>query len=109
MEQDREEAGVSERGLFLVFEGGDGVGKTTQVELLQRWLADRGREVVRTFEPGGFLNEVALSPDAAWVERRMTAQPPGPGFPRQEPSVASSKLRPRVLFVFMCEIPSGSP
>ena len=39
-------------GLFIVFEGGDGVGKSTQVERLCRWLTDRGEEVVRTFEPG---------------------------------------------------------
>jgi len=40
------------RGLFVVFEGGDGVGKTTQVERLVRRLASSGREVVQTFEPG---------------------------------------------------------
>lgn len=39
-------------GLFIVFEGGDGVGKSTQVDRLCRWLVDRGEEVVRTFEPG---------------------------------------------------------
>lgn len=39
-------------GLFLVFEGGDGVGKTTQLDLLCAWLADRGERVVRTYEPG---------------------------------------------------------
>jgi len=39
-------------GLFLVFEGGDGVGKSTQVELLCATLAAAGREVVKTFEPG---------------------------------------------------------
>ena len=39
-------------GLFLVFEGGDGVGKSTQVALLCTALADAGREVLRTFEPG---------------------------------------------------------
>lgn len=39
-------------GLFIVFEGGDGVGKSTQVDRLCRWLTDRGEEVVRTFEPG---------------------------------------------------------
>jgi dTMP kinase len=38
--------------LFVVFEGGDGVGKTTQVELCCRWLTEQGYEVVRTFEPG---------------------------------------------------------
>jgi len=42
----------TDRGLFIVFEGGDGVGKTTQVERLCAWLSDRPVEVVRTFEPG---------------------------------------------------------
>lgn len=36
----------------MVFEGGDGVGKSTQAGLLAEWLSDRGHEVVRTFEPG---------------------------------------------------------
>ena len=40
-------------GLFITFEGGDGVGKTTQSELLDAWLTSRGRTVVRTREPGG--------------------------------------------------------
>lgn len=39
-------------GAFVVFEGGDGVGKSTQARLLADWLAGQGREVVRTFEPG---------------------------------------------------------
>ncbi|QEW03891.1 dTMP kinase [Microbacterium lushaniae] len=40
-------------GLFLTFEGGDGAGKTTQARLLEQWLTERGRAVVRTREPGG--------------------------------------------------------
>ncbi len=40
-------------GLFVVFEGGDGAGKTTQVGLLQQWLERHGEEVVVTHEPGG--------------------------------------------------------
>jgi dTMP kinase len=39
-------------GVFVVLEGGDGVGKSTQAGLLCEWLSDRGVEVVRTFEPG---------------------------------------------------------
>jgi dTMP kinase len=40
-------------GLFVTFAGGDGVGKTTQAALLDTWLSERGRTVVRTREPGG--------------------------------------------------------
>lgn len=39
--------------LFVTFEGGDGVGKTTQAALLDAWLTSVGRTVVRTREPGG--------------------------------------------------------
>ena len=40
------------RGLFVVFEGGEGAGKSTQVETLAAALRGRGREVVVTREPG---------------------------------------------------------
>jgi len=40
-------------GRFITLEGGDGAGKTTQVELLTAWLEAHGRTVVRTREPGG--------------------------------------------------------
>ena len=41
------------QGLFISFEGIDGVGKSTQADLMESHLAKRGLEVVRTLEPGG--------------------------------------------------------
>jgi dTMP kinase len=38
---------------FVVLEGGDGSGKSTQVPRLAEWLSGRGLEVVVTREPGG--------------------------------------------------------
>jgi dTMP kinase len=44
---------VTAPGLFITLEGGDGSGKSTQAELLEAWLADAHRTVIRTREPGG--------------------------------------------------------
>jgi len=40
-------------GRLISFEGLDGAGKTTQMELLERWLAERHILYIRTREPGG--------------------------------------------------------
>jgi len=68
----------SPTGTFVVFEGGDGVGKTTQAELLCAWLAERGHEVVRTFEPGdtavgAAIRRIVLDPATREMSPRAEA------------------------------------
>src|SRR5690606_8053932 len=41
------------RGKFITIEGGEGVGKSTQIGALRDWLSEQGLEVVLTREPGG--------------------------------------------------------
>jgi dTMP kinase len=57
------------RGRFITFEGGEGVGKSTQVERLKGRLEAAGYDVVATREPGGSpraerIREVLLRGDA---------------------------------------------
>lgn len=56
------------RGLFITFEGADGCGKTTQIELLDKYLKEKGRQTLLTREPGAKglgvkLREILLNYD----------------------------------------------
>jgi dTMP kinase len=44
---------TAQRGRFIVLEGGEGAGKSTQAARLAAWLEEQGKQVVRTREPGG--------------------------------------------------------
>ncbi|CAN5769789.1 hypothetical protein BH23ACT12_BH23ACT12_05150 [soil metagenome] len=66
------------QGMFLVFEGGDGSGKSTQMELLRQHLIARGHRVVVTAEPGGTaigkkLRELLLDPASSRLSDKAEA------------------------------------
>jgi dTMP kinase len=63
-------------GLFVAFEGGEGVGKSTQIARAAAWLRARGRTVVETREPGGTPLGLEL--------RRLVLDPDGHVTPRSE-------------------------
>ena len=55
-------------GLFITFEGADGCGKTTQIELLDKFLKEKGYDTLLTREPGAKglgvkLREILLNYD----------------------------------------------
>ncbi|GGW51726.1 dTMP kinase [Vreelandella hamiltonii] len=58
---------MSKRGRFITLEGGEGVGKSTNVAFVEAWLNEQGLDVVRTREPGGTpraeaIRELLLDP-----------------------------------------------
>jgi dTMP kinase len=65
-------------GYFIVFEGGEGTGKSTQIKLLAERLRDAGRSVVLTWEPGGTpagtkIRELLLAPETGALSFRAEA------------------------------------
>ncbi|MCX7898860.1 MAG: dTMP kinase [Methylocystis sp.] len=61
----------SETGRFITFEGGEGVGKSTQLARLADYLQSLGFEVVTTREPGGTPRAERLR--SALLDGRITA------------------------------------
>ncbi|SCF62996.1 dTMP kinase [Streptomyces sp. MnatMP-M17] len=65
-------------GFFLAIEGGDGAGKSTQVEALAEWIRAKGHEVVVTREPGATpvgkrLRSILLDVSSAGLSNRAEA------------------------------------
>jgi dTMP kinase len=64
-------------GLFVAFEGGEGVGKSTQIARAAEWLRAQGYPVLETREPGGtplgeVLRHLVLDPDGHVTPRAET-------------------------------------
>lgn len=47
--------------MFITFEGGEGTGKTTLIEIVRKSLSERGYDVILTREPGGSGSEFSES------------------------------------------------
>jgi dTMP kinase len=70
--------GQINKGIFIAFEGGEGSGKSTQAELLKKYLTEIGEKVVLTREPGGTvlgkqLREILLDPGTGAISPRAEA------------------------------------
>ncbi len=65
-------------GFFIAFEGGDGAGKSTQVQAIAEWIRGKGHEVVVTREPGATpigkrLRAILLDVSSAGLSDRAEA------------------------------------
>jgi dTMP kinase len=72
-------------GRFIVFEGGEGAGKSTQARLLADALRERGIEIVLTREPGGTEGAEAI--------RHLLLDPAGPGWEPQAEALLFAAAR----------------
>ena len=65
---------MKERGKFIVFEGIDGAGKTTQINLLANYLREQGRSVYCTAEPTETVSGGLLRDALSGVTRRTVCE-----------------------------------
>jgi dTMP kinase len=89
---------VSERGRFITLEGGEGVGKSTQLKALAQALRERGIDLVVTREPGGSegaekIRELLLTGD----EERWSPQAEALLFAAARTDHVDKVVRPAIL------------
>jgi dTMP kinase len=70
--------GAPAEGIFIAFEGGEGTGKSTQSQLLAKWLEQEGETVVLSREPGGTelgkdLRKILLGHETGVISPRAEA------------------------------------
>ena len=66
------------KGLFIVFEGGEGTGKTTAIESIYDWIQEKDLKCIKTREPGGIkiseeIRQVILDKDNTKMDGRTEA------------------------------------
>lgn len=93
-------AGFHPSALFLVVEGGDGAGKSTQIERLASFLKGAGRPPIVTREPGGTAVGVAI--------RELLLDPANGGLsPRAEALLYAADRAQHVLEVIRPALEAG--
>lgn len=66
------------KGLFIVFEGGEGTGKTTAIDSVYNWITENNLQCIKTREPGGIkiseqIRQVILSKDNTTMDPKTEA------------------------------------
>jgi len=66
------------KGLFIVFEGGEGTGKTTAIDGIYNWIIENNFKCIKTREPGGIkiaeqIRQVILNTDNDTMDARTEA------------------------------------
>lgn len=66
------------KGLFIVFEGGEGSGKSTILDKIYSWMANNNIECIKTREPGGIkisedIRSIILDPSNTSMDGRTEA------------------------------------
>jgi len=66
------------KGLFIVFEGGEGTGKTTAIDSIYNWIIENDFKCIKTREPGGIkiseqIRQVVLNTENKAMDPRTEA------------------------------------
>ena len=66
------------KGLFIVFEGGEGTGKTTAIDAIYNWIIENELKCMKTREPGGIkiseqIRQVILDTENKSMDPRTEA------------------------------------